>query len=75
MKIRSSLGGTEAGGLKLTSIMSTKVAGYTASAISLFAILSCLVYIPYLTSKVSDIRSSFDLKMDEFKVRQCSKLY
>jgi hypothetical protein len=46
----------------------TQVVGYVASAISLFSILSCFVYVPYMCSKLGDIRTSLDLKMDEFKV-------
>ena len=45
-----------------------QVVGYVASAISLFSILSCFVYVPYMCSKLGDIRTSLDLKMDEFKV-------
>jgi hypothetical protein len=49
--------------------MTAQIVGYGASAISLFSIVSCLIYVPYLISKVGDIRSSLDLKMDEFEVR------
>jgi hypothetical protein len=46
----------------------TQVAGYVASAISLFSILSCFVHVPYMVNKLGNIRTSLDLKMDEFKV-------
>jgi hypothetical protein len=48
--------------------MSARLAGYTACGASLVAIFACLYYVPVLWCKLNDIRTSLDLKMDEFKV-------
>lgn len=46
----------------------TEMLAHLSSCVSVLAIAACFFYVPYLVSRMDEIKGSLVVKMDQFKV-------